>query len=99
MKRVLSVSIFLTFFVLSSFLPALCQTRTIWEIGKYDQSAAEFKASRGDHVVYQVGKSDWAQDWRCNAVEDNLRELHVADNNLIHLMIHPHEELTVRFMP
>jgi hypothetical protein len=63
MKRVLSVSIFLTFFVSTSFLPALCQARTIWEIGKYDQSAAEFKGSQGDHVVYQVGKSDWAQDW------------------------------------
>ncbi len=63
MKRVLSVSIFLTLFVSTSFLPALSQARTIWEIGKYDQSATEFKASQGDHVVYQVGKSDWAQDW------------------------------------
>ena len=63
MKRVLSVSIFLTFFVSTSCLPAFCQTRTIWEIGKFDQSAAEFKASQGDHVVYQVGKSNWAQDW------------------------------------
>ena len=63
MKRALSVSIFLTFIVSTSFLSALCQTRTIWEIGKYDQSAEEFKASQGDHVVYEVGKSDWAQDW------------------------------------
>lgn len=63
MKRVLSVSIFLTLFVSTSFLPAFCQTRTLWEIGKYDQSAEEFKASQGDHLVYQVGKSDWAQDW------------------------------------
>ena len=63
MKRVLSVSIFLTFFVSISFLPAFCQTRTIWEIGKYDQSAEEFKAGQSDHLVYQVGKSDWAQDW------------------------------------
>lgn len=63
MKRVLSVSICLTLFASTSFVPALCQTRTIWEIGKYDQSAAEFMASQGDHVVYQVGKSDWARDW------------------------------------
>src|SRR5665213_3431050 len=62
MKRVLSVSIFLTLFVSTSFLSAFCQTKTIWEIGKYDQSAEEFKASH-DHVVYQVGKSDWTQDW------------------------------------
>lgn len=64
MKRVLSVSIFLTLFVSASFLSAWCQARTIWEIGKYDQSADEFKTSQSvDHLIYQVGKSDWAQDW------------------------------------
>ncbi len=63
MKRVLWVSIFVTLFLSTSFLPALCQTRTLWEIGKYDQSAEEFKGSQSDHLVYKVGKSDWAQDW------------------------------------
>lgn len=63
MTRALSVSIFLAFIFSTSFLPALCQTKTIWEIGKYDQSAEEFNASQSDHVLYEVGKSDWAQDW------------------------------------
>ena len=31
-----------------------------WEIRSI---CREFKASQGDHVVYEVGKSDWAQDW------------------------------------
>src|ERR1700722_18928146 len=62
MKRQ-SVSIFLALLALTSFLPALGQPKTLWEIGKYDQSAEEFKAGQGDHVVYQVSKSDWAQDW------------------------------------
>jgi alpha-mannosidase len=62
MKR-LSGSIFLTLLVSTSFLPAVCQPKTLWEIGKYDQSAEEFKAAQSDHVVYQIGKSDWARDW------------------------------------
>ena len=63
MKRALLSSIFLACFVSTSFLPALCQTRTLWEIGKCDQSADEFKASQVDHLVYQVGKGNWAQEW------------------------------------
>src|SRR5580704_18322103 len=63
MKRAVLFLIFLACFVSTSFLPASCQKRTLWEIGKYDQSADEFKASQVDHLVYQVGKGDWAQDW------------------------------------
>lgn len=44
-------------------MPGQGQTTTVWEIGKFDQSFREFKASPSGHVVYQVGKSDWAQDW------------------------------------
>ena len=63
MKRVLSVAIFLACILSTSFLSALCQTTTVWEIGKYDQSADEFNGRQSDHVVYKIGKSDWAQDW------------------------------------
>ncbi len=63
MKRVLSVSIFLALLVFACVVPAFSQTKTIWEIGKNDQSAAEFKASQRDHLVYQVGRSDWTQVW------------------------------------
>jgi len=40
-----------------------CQTTTIFEIGKPDQSIREFSAAPGDHVVYQAGKNDWATQW------------------------------------
>ena len=39
------------------------QAVTVWEIGKLDQSSHEFHARPSDHVVYEVGKSNWEQDW------------------------------------
>jgi alpha-mannosidase len=53
-----------------TFLICLCfdglasaQTTTVWQIGKFDQSYLEFSAAFRDHVLYQVGKSDWTRDW------------------------------------
>ncbi len=44
-------------------LPALSQTRVVWQIGKLDYSDLEFEAVPAAHVLYQVGKSDWSRDW------------------------------------
>lgn len=46
-----------------SLVPAFGQTKTIWEIGKFDQSAREFRAVPQDHLTYEAGKNDWAKDW------------------------------------
>src|SRR5580692_5934135 len=39
------------------------QTRTLWEIGKFDQSSSEFSAAALDKALYRVGTSDWSRDW------------------------------------
>ena len=44
-------------------VPGLAQTTTVWEIGKYDQSFAEFHLAARDQVLYQVGKNEWSKDW------------------------------------
>lgn len=43
--------------------PATAEYKTLWEIGKPDQSRFEFHASPVQHVVYRVGESDWGRDW------------------------------------
>jgi alpha-mannosidase len=53
----------LSFPVLIFSMPGVAQSATLWEIGKFDQSNHEFKAAPSGHVVYQFGKSDWAQEW------------------------------------
>jgi alpha-mannosidase len=42
---------------------ASAEEKTLWQIGKYDQSSMEFPAGPRDHALYQPGKSDWAKDW------------------------------------
>ncbi len=39
------------------------ETKTIWQIGKFDQSPVEFLGSPIGPVRYQVGESDWKKDW------------------------------------
>ena len=53
-----------------------CETATVFEIGKLDQSIREFNAAPASHVVYQVGKSDWAQDWPGVQTSGSLYEIH-----------------------
>jgi alpha-mannosidase len=63
MKRtafaILSGAFFLLFLCRSGF----AQSRTVWEIGKFDQSSREFAAPASDHVVYTAGKDNWAAVW------------------------------------
>jgi len=49
--------------LLFSIVPISTQTKTIWQIGRHDQSSKEFQAKTSDHILYQAEKSDWAQDW------------------------------------
>jgi alpha-mannosidase len=42
---------------------ASAEEKTVWQIGKYDQSSLEFSSAPRDHALYQIGKSDWAKDW------------------------------------
>ena len=42
---------------------AFAEEKTLWQIGKLDQSSMEFPAAPRDRVLYQPGKSDWARDW------------------------------------
>jgi alpha-mannosidase len=52
-------------------IPAYSQPRTLWQIGKFDQSSEEFGMSFGfgslssvqADPVYRVGQSDWKKDW------------------------------------
>lgn len=43
--------------------PARAEYKTLWEIGKPDQSRFEFHASPAEHILYRVGESDWSRDW------------------------------------
>ncbi|MGH9342803.1 MAG: polysaccharide lyase family protein, partial [Terriglobia bacterium] len=63
MKHVLAGLWMFAFTLAFSTIPALGQEKTIWQIGKYNQSNFEFKAGPAAHIIYQVGRSDWAQDW------------------------------------
>ena len=62
MKRFVVVPLFLVSLLFLAAVPGSAQT-VIWEIGHFDQSIREFHSGASKHVVYDVGKSDWAQDW------------------------------------
>jgi len=54
----------LCLWVLLHTLPARAESRTAWQIGKFDGSPLEF--SRGateEDFTFQVGKSNWKTDW------------------------------------
>ncbi len=63
MKRSLVLCTSCGLFSALSFVPAMSQSKTVWEIGKFDQSIREFNAVPSNHVVYKVGESDWAKTW------------------------------------
>lgn len=42
---------------------ATAEYKTLWEIGKLDQSRFEFHAGPAPHILYRVGESDWSKDW------------------------------------
>ena len=48
MTRMMAVSIF----VLSVITTSSAQTRTVWEIGKFDQSSSEFHAAARDQTLF-----------------------------------------------
>jgi alpha-mannosidase len=52
-------------------------------------------AGQANQVIVQLPHTTIHSANLCNTVEDNLQDLDVA-GNMIHLMIHPHEVLTVR---
>lgn len=49
--------------LLFALQPAAAEYKTLWEIGKPDQSRFEFHASPAQHILYRVGESDWSRDW------------------------------------
>ncbi len=52
------------FLVSLSVLVAAGQARTVWQIGVFDQSPLEFKASAADaDVTLAIGKDDWKTGW------------------------------------
>ncbi len=59
MTRTMAVLLFLLF----ATTAVSAQMRTLWEIGKFDQSPSEFPTAARDQVLYRVGTSDWAKDW------------------------------------
>ena len=59
MTRIMTVLMFL----LSAAAAALSQTRTMWEIGKFNQSSSEFPAAARGQALYRVGTSDSTKDW------------------------------------
>ncbi len=63
MKRFLFVLSLLAISAFNFSRPATCQSTTLWELGKFDQSIREFNAVPTSHVIFQADKNDWAQDW------------------------------------
>lgn len=57
-------------------LPAIAQSKDLWQIGKLDYSDLEFKATPSAHVVYQVGKSNWSRDWPGTEQAGSRYEIH-----------------------
>ena len=44
-------------------IPAHAQVRTIWQIGKFDESPVEFARHASNSVTFRAGSSDPAKDW------------------------------------
>jgi alpha-mannosidase len=76
MKKFLAVVLCFGSCAFSPSLAASAQSTTLWELGKFDQAIREFNAVPASHVVYQVGKSDWAQDWPGVQTSGSLYEIH-----------------------
>lgn len=76
MKHLFAATLSLVFFALAASQSAFSQTKALWEIGQYDRSIHEFSAPVSTHVDYQVGKSDWAQDWPGEERSGSLYEIH-----------------------
>ncbi|MGA8596485.1 MAG: polysaccharide lyase family protein, partial [Bryobacteraceae bacterium] len=52
--------------LLAGLLPVIsaqAQVRTIWQIGKFDESPVEFARGTEDSVVFRVGTSEPGRDW------------------------------------
>ena len=39
------------------------QTRTVWQIGKFDESPVEFSRGPEENVTFEVGKNNADTDW------------------------------------
>jgi len=48
---------------LAPAISAAAPTRTVWQIGKFDESPVEFSEATEDRVTFQVGKSNAEKDW------------------------------------
>lgn len=44
-------------------ITAVAQTRTVWQIGKFDESPVEFSRAAENNVTFEVGKSNAGTDW------------------------------------
>jgi hypothetical protein len=42
---------------------AAAQTRTVWQIGKFDESPVEFSKAPQENLTFEVGKNNAATDW------------------------------------
>lgn len=63
MNRLMTIPMFSILAVLLSVTTAAGQTRTVWEIGKDDPATVWFRSAPREHVVYEIGKSDWQKEW------------------------------------
>ena len=80
MTRMMAVSIF----VLSVITTSSAQTRTVWEIGKFDQSSSEFPAAARDQTLFRVGISDPTKDWPATQKAGSKYELQFPLENSPH---------------
>jgi alpha-mannosidase len=44
-------------------ISAAAQTRTVWQIGKFDESPVEFSRAPAENVTFEVGKANADTDW------------------------------------
>lgn len=75
MKRWIAAVSICTFAALAMTAAAAGETKTIWEIGKFDHSIHEFSAPARSTATYEVGKSDWKRDWPADEASGSRYEI------------------------
>jgi hypothetical protein len=82
MKRLMPIPMFLLLATLFSGTAWAGTTRTLWEIGTDDPAKALFRSEPKDHVVYEVGKSDWKTDWPSDERTGAAYEVHFTTDGV-----------------
>lgn len=81
MMRLVKIPVISAFAIVISVAPAIGQPRPLWRIGADDPAAGGFAAGHRDHLVYEIGKSDWKSDWPADERTGAAYEVHFNIQN------------------